>query len=60
MLFGRSTMVLGKFTMVLGRSYMESSFKEVDVAETEEFLEHDPGEPEGNMNKTEQVVWMLP
>ena len=30
------------------------------MAETEELPEHDPGEPEGNMNNTEQGVRMLP
>ena len=34
----------------------ESSFGEVDVAETEEHAEHDPGVPEGNTNNTEQGV----
>ena len=38
----------------------ESSFGEGNVAETEELAEHDPGEPEGNMNNTEQGVRMLP
>ena len=38
----------------------EFFFWEVDVAETEELPEHDPGEPEGNMNNTEQGVRMLP
>jgi hypothetical protein len=38
----------------------ESSFGEVDVAETEELAEHDPGVPEGNTNNTEQGVRMLP
>ena len=37
-----------------------SSFAEVDVAETEELAEHNPGEPEGNTNNTEQGVRMLP
>ena len=30
----------------------ESSFEEVDVAETEELAEHDPGEPGGNTDNT--------
>ena len=38
----------------------ESSFGEVDVAETDELAKHDPGEPEGNTNNTEQGVRMLP
>ena len=38
----------------------ESSFGKVDVAETEDFAEHNPGEPEGNTNNTEQGVRMLP
>ena len=38
----------------------ESSFGEVDAAETEELAEHDPGEPEENTNNTEQRVRMLP
>ena len=36
----------------------ESSFGEVDVAETEELAEHDPGEPWGNTDNTDHgVVW---
>ena len=36
----------------------ESSFGEVDVAETEKLAEHDPGEPWGNTDNTDQgVVW---
>ena len=38
----------------------EPSFGEVDVAETEELGEHDPGEPEGKTHNTEQGVRMLP
>ena len=38
----------------------ESSFGEVDVAETEELAKHNPGEPEGNTNNTEQSVRMFP
>ena len=38
----------------------ESSFWEVDVAETEELAEHDPGELEGNTTNTEQGVRKLP
>jgi len=34
----------------------ESSFGEVDVAETEKLAEHDPGEPGRNTDNTEQGV----
>ena len=39
---------------------MSLLFGEVDVAETEELSELNPGEPEGNRNNTEQGVGLLP